>query len=170
MEEEEQYIDPSKNDVYCGIQIISEIIPPNNFGKGGLYLGRVHMVEREKQIQQMKIGAILSIIDTPVEIHPKRKIKHKFIQMEDEPEKDLSKFFDEANKFISDNLLHTNVFVHCQMGISRSSTIVIAYLMKQRKQNFQTTLEYVRSKRDCVDPNAGFQEQLKKWGQKLQLK
>ena len=37
----------------------------------------------------------------------------------------------ECIEFIDNNLKYGNVLVHCMMGISRSSTIVIAYLMKK---------------------------------------
>lgn len=52
------------------------------------------------------------------------------------------------------------VYVHCQAGISRSSTIVIAYLMKLYSQSFQKVLHYVRGVRKIVNPNEGFRLQL----------
>jgi len=42
------------------------------------------------------------------------------------------------------------------MGISRSSTIVLAYLMKKRKISFDDAMKFLTSKRNCVDPNSGF--------------
>ena len=41
-----------------------------------------------------------------------------------------AKYFDHCIEFIDYNIKKGNVLVHCMMGISRSSTIVIAYLMK----------------------------------------
>ena len=35
-----------------------------------------------------------------------------------------------AHGYIKANLEKTNVLVHCRMGISRSTTLVLAYLMK----------------------------------------
>jgi protein-tyrosine phosphatase len=42
-------------------------------------------------------------------------------------------------------------------GISRSSSCVIAYLMKEKGFNFLDALQYSRNKRNCVFPNIGFQ-------------
>jgi len=44
------------------------------------------------------------------------------------------------------------------MGISRSSTIVLAYLMKKRGLTYQYALDFILTKRDCVRPNSGFVE------------
>jgi predicted protein tyrosine phosphatase len=52
------------------------------------------------------------------------------------------------------------VLVHCAMGMSRSASLVIAYLMKHREMSFQNALQCVRSARNCVEPNAGFVRQL----------
>ena len=43
----------------------------------------------------------------------------------DIPGSDISLIFQETYQFIDDHLKTGNVLVHCMMGISRSSTIVI---------------------------------------------
>ena len=42
------------------------------------------------------------------------------------------------------------------MGISRSSTIVIAYLMKTNLWTFLKAFDYCKNKRDIVRPNPNF--------------
>ena len=61
------------------------------------------------------------------------------------------------------NGIDNKVFVHCKEGISRSATIVIAFLMrsKQFKFRFDEALKYVQTRRPIVDPNPGFRNQLK---------
>ena len=49
------------------------------------------------------------------------------------------------------------------MGISRSPSIVISYLMFKNKWNFKKTFNYVKNKRPEIQPNSGFVEQLKKF-------
>lgn len=51
------------------------------------------------------------------------------------------------------------VLVHCQMGISRSSTCAIAYLMINKKMSAADAIRTVRLRRDIL-PNVGFLEQL----------
>lgn len=57
----------------------------------------------------------------------------------------------------------TNVYVHCYAGVSRSVTIVVAYLMNCWKWNLKTALAFVQTKRIVAKPNDGFMEQLKKY-------
>jgi protein-tyrosine phosphatase len=44
--------------------------------------------------------------------------------------------------------------------MSRSATILIAFLMKEYKLRFKEAFEMVAKKRKCVDPNEGFRKQL----------
>jgi hypothetical protein len=53
--------------------------------------------------------------------------------------------------------------VHCFMGISRSSTIVMAYLIATTTMTPHEALAAVRSKRTIVRPNRGFMYQLQEY-------
>lgn len=46
------------------------------------------------------------------------------------------------------------------MGISRSASIVIAYLMKRDNLSYNEVFEIVKAKRDIIDPNLQFSEYL----------
>jgi protein-tyrosine phosphatase len=81
---------------------------------------------------------------------------------------DITAHFKKCFKFIDDNIIKGNVFVHCQMGISRSATIVIGYIMKTRGLGLDKVLtpgtqvlEKIKNKRPIVRPNQGFIMQLK---------
>uniref|UniRef100_A0A6G3MGC9 Protein phosphatase Slingshot homolog 3 (Trinotate prediction) n=1 Tax=Henneguya salminicola TaxID=69463 RepID=A0A6G3MGC9_HENSL len=88
----------------------------------------------------------------------------------DRPEVEIINYFDEAYRFIEKarfikNILtirinNTSVLVHCQMGISRSATIIISYLMKYYEWDAQLSLEFVKSRRPIVKPNCGFLKQI----------
>lgn len=60
-------------------------------------------------------------------------------------------------KYIDEN---KGVLVHCRAGVSRSASIVIAYLMKYHNLSFSQAQNYVRSRRSIINPNAGFITQL----------
>jgi len=49
---------------------------------------------------------------------------------------------------------------HSLAGVSRSSTIVVAYLMSVTDLDYRTLLDAVRGARSCASPNFGFQRQL----------
>jgi len=82
-------------------------------------------------------------------------IEYLKIIIDDSPEENISQYFEETNKFISEG----NVLVHCNKGISRSATIVIAFLMK--KMSYDKAFNLVKRKRHFIKPNAGFIKQLK---------
>lgn len=52
------------------------------------------------------------------------------------------------------------VFVHCMMGVSRSATLVLAFLMIVEGLRLQEAVAAVRPHRD-ICPNPGFLQQLR---------
>jgi protein-tyrosine phosphatase len=48
------------------------------------------------------------------------------------------------------------ILVHCHQGISRSATIIIAYVMRRDRLTLQKAYELVKSRRELVFPNYGF--------------
>ncbi|CAB4391177.1 unnamed protein product [Rhizophagus irregularis] len=95
------------------------------------------------------------------EIVPLRYLK---INITDDPSSNISKHFHECIDFI-ENAKSTNgrVYVHCLAGISRSTSIVIAYLMNSQKIHYNQAFNLVKEKRPNVKPNQGFVEQLRKF-------
>ncbi len=59
------------------------------------------------------------------------------------------------------------VLVHCMAGVSRSPTLVAAYLMHNRRITAAEALAYLKERRPCVDPNLGFRQQLLAWEAEL---
>jgi protein-tyrosine phosphatase len=62
----------------------------------------------------------------------------------------MEPYLDQAADYIDKHLRITNVLVHCMAGVSRSVTLVTAYLMKYRSMALQDALNYVRSRRPVV--------------------
>jgi protein-tyrosine phosphatase len=55
------------------------------------------------------------------------------------------------------------VYVHCRNGVSRSSTVVAAYLMQRHGWTLEQTLAEMRKKRPEVRPNPTFMPLLEAW-------
>ena len=53
--------------------------------------------------------------------------------------------------------------VHCSKGVSRSASIVIAYIMREMKASERGSSGNGQERRRCICPNAGFVEQLTLW-------
>ena len=90
------------------------------------------------------------------------KIPCKAIALNDEPTENIYLTFDDAFEIIHEALKENgNIYIHCIAGVSRSPTIVIAYLMRLNQWSVYESIEYVKSKRPMTDPNFGFIEQLR---------
>eukprot|EP00760_Papus_ankaliazontas_P032754 PhM_4_TR5953/c0_g1_i1/m.15810 len=55
------------------------------------------------------------------------------------------------------------VLVHCQMGVSRSASVVVAYVMKSQDLCLDSALALVKRQRPEVNPNTGFLRALVRW-------
>ena len=55
------------------------------------------------------------------------------------------------------------MLVHCQQGISRSSSFVIAFLMKEFGMTLEQAEEHTINMRDIVCPNHTFRKDLEKY-------
>lgn len=110
-------------------------------------------------IELLKALGITHIINCSIE-HP-NYFPNDFIYLRvpiyDHTSENIMKYFDETFEFIQKS---KKVLVHCHAGISRSSTIVIAYLMKKYSKDFRKVLKYVKNIRNIVNPNEGFRLQL----------
>jgi protein-tyrosine phosphatase len=69
---------------------------------------------------------------------------------EDHERFDLKRYFEKSNDFIKSTREETNILVHCMAGISRSVTLVLAYLMKHCKMSFEEAFDTVKKKRKIV--------------------
>lgn len=88
--------------------------------------------------------------------------------LEDFMEFDISKFFDESNNFIAQALANKGrVLVHCAMGVSRSATLVIAFIMFHMQLSFTRADRIIRKKHKEARPNFGFVTQLQAYDKLL---
>lgn len=76
---------------------------------------------------------------------------------------DLSQHFDNSNLFISNALKSdplNKIYVHCVCGVSRSVSIVCAYLIQEHGLTPFEAIKKIKSQRNCANPNDGFVAQL----------
>ena len=79
---------------------------------------------------------------------------HKY-ELADDYNCNISLYFDEIGEIINKADV---VLVNCAAGISRSSTIVIAYIMKYYKADLKKAFSFVKKKRNQICPNKKFME------------
>jgi protein-tyrosine phosphatase len=123
------------------------------------------------RLAHLKVTHILSVVFIPpaVNLIPKH-IKHLFLKADDKVTFNMTDYFEQACQFIND-ARRTNgvVLVHCLCGISRSSTICCAYLMKHHSMTVEQALVQLRSHRRIIRPNNGFLRQLIAYDEQLEM-
>ncbi|XP_022117408.2 dual specificity protein phosphatase 13 isoform X1 [Pieris rapae] len=96
-------------------------------------------------------------------------LRYKGFQLMDLPSTDISKYFHIAANFIDEGISRGGrVLVHCFMGVSRSATCALAFLMIKRGMTLSEALALVRSRRD-IHPNEGFIRQLRDLDRELRV-
>ena len=125
-----------------------------------LYVGNLKDSVDESQLNQNKITHIVSI-------HDKQKTKlpgrtYLCVEADDVDGYDITQHFQTCCQFIHDARVEdsNNVLVHCESGVSRSVTIIIAYLLMVTEHSWTDILTALRQVRPSATPNKGFKEQL----------
>ena len=160
----------------------------------GLYLGSVYHTHELPYLEYLGVKFIVSAIETkdfPAKLREiatvtnvetmstaetmataKLPIIVRHLDIKDDGSKEHKEKLGSVLNAIVDEL-HTQIengttcFVHCQFGISRSSTIVAAYLIKYKQYTASNAVEYLRSHRPQVNPKRNFMVLLKEYERSL---
>ncbi|CAF3832273.1 unnamed protein product [Rotaria magnacalcarata] len=126
-----------------------------------LYLGTGHQATNWKVIRDLKLTHIINISVEHQCVFPD-KIKYLHLQLEDMEDVLLKDRFDETIRFMDSAFQNPSnrILVHCNLGISRSTTLILSYLMKTYNATLLEAFKYLRHRRPIVCPNVGFLHQL----------
>jgi len=148
-------LDPSRNAAFG--RLASQITPR-------IYLSDYWSARDVGKLDSLGITHVISVVDfTPdlPDIVPQNHRLH--IALADVAEAKILDHLDATTAFILKALAESNanrVLVHCMQGISRSATVVCAYLVATTDLTAPKSIEYVQSIRGIVCPNIGFRRQL----------
>ncbi|UJR28598.1 hypothetical protein I4U23_009831 [Adineta vaga] len=133
-----------------------------------LYHGDIQHASNAKLLKELKIKHIIDVCDCELDKEILENFNVLWINLNDDFTADIKKHFDVTNKFLYDCKQNKEkVLVHCQMGISRSSSIVLAYLMKYHHDTLQKAYGYLLERRRVAGPNPSFLLQLIRYEKEL---
>ncbi|CAF3433051.1 unnamed protein product [Rotaria sp. Silwood1] len=133
-----------------------------------LYHGDLGHASNIKLLNQLGIRHIIDVCDCQLEKEILENFHVLWINLYDELRADIKKHFEETNEFLRVcKEKNEKVLVHCQMGISRSSSVVLAYLMKYHHDSLLKAYDYLLERRRIAAPNISFFLQLIRYEKEL---
>lgn len=143
---------------------VSEILPC-------LYISDLSFAENPASLSSYRITHVLSTLPDKIHIpsvHPPPSRLQ--IKVEDFPFAELAAHLPTTTAWIRDALKsspNARVLVHCGEGISRSVSVVAAFLIATYGWTPVEALQYIKSKRKVANPNFGFVQQLGEYARSL---
>ena len=138
-----------------------------------LYLSGDDVASNLDILKENKITHILNLTTTFANAFESQFV-YKTIKLDDKLNENIGKHFQDSFEFIENAFIQNSgnrVLVHCNMGVSRSPSFVIAYLMQKKVHNsYIDAYEHVANCRDIIYPNLSFVKQLSQLEKRLKTK
>ena len=135
---------------------INKIYPDRINGLDYVFLGSVRTAQCTEVYDDLGIRFVLTCGRGLEPVVPDAT-KWKELPLDDSPTEDISCFFDEAIEFVQRAIdSREGVLIHCFMGLSRSVTVEVAYLISTRGMTARQALDRIRETRVNAQPNKGF--------------
>lgn len=126
-----------------------------------LFLGSDLVARDRDALARNRITHVLNCVGFVCPEYFKPELTYKTLWLRDTPSEDItSVLYDVFDYFEEVRERKGRVFVHCCRGVSRSSSLVIAYLMWREGLGFDEAFRRVRAEREVTNPNFGFACQL----------
>jgi len=129
-----------------------------------MYLGTFESACNASDLRKLGINYILNCAYDCNNTQLPKGITELHLKVRDESDFEIFEYFEKANAFI--NKVRSKggiIFIHCKLGISRSPSFVLAYLIKYYNFSLQNALKFLRKRRPQVNPNEGFMNHLDKY-------
>ena len=131
-----------------------------NYIIDNIYLGDTNAAGNETYLEENNITVVVNCASGYSSNY--KRLKSLELNLKDYASENLFPKFDVAYKFVKE-YKENNILIHCLQGKSRSPSFVIFYLMKEKRWDYDTCMNFVKEKRPIVSPNAGFVTQLKEY-------
>lgn len=134
----------------------------------GLYVGDALAASSLTTLKHYKITHIL-VAGEELSVNFPEQFIYMQLPVADLSTFDIIQHFPASNLFI-EQALHENgrVLIHCKMGISRSTTLAVAFLISISRMPYEKAYRLVKKKHKGARPNEGFIAQLKDYEKHLQ--
>lgn len=126
-----------------------------------IYLGGDSVARNREILRQNGITHVLNCVGFVCAEYFKAHLVYKTLWLQDSPTEDITSILYDVFDYFEDvREQGGRVLVHCCQGVSRSTSLVIAYLMWREGQSFDDAFQFVKAARGIANPNMGFACQL----------
>ena len=129
-----------------------KIANSNNIDKitDKIYLGCEEGAKEYDFLKTEEIHNIISLIPEIIKFPEEMKIKCLNFPVENCLATGFFKSLKQCIEFIENS---DKLFIHCSCGVDKSPTIIIGYLMWKTHSSYDEVFNYVKEKRNCIEPN-----------------
>jgi len=131
-----------------------------------IYVGNYAASSDKKLLSEIGITHILISGVNMKAFYPDNFI-YKTIGLYDSEYTKITKYFSMSNEFIDEGNRQGKILVHCGAGISRSVSLVLAYMINNMKIPFSEAVYLLKSKRKVANPNPGFEKELRNYSYEI---
>eukprot|EP00898_Chlorokybus_atmophyticus_P007167 jgi/Chlat1/7451/Chrsp6S07459 len=129
-----------------------------------IYLGSDTVARNRDILRSYGITHVLNCAGHVCPDYFPNELRYKTLWLRDSPDEDLFSVLYDVFDFLEEIREQRGaVLVHCSQGVSRSTSLVIAYLMWRNNANYDDTFHLVKAVRGVANPNMGFACQLLQW-------
>ncbi|WRX14711.1 Dual specificity phosphatase [Theobroma cacao] len=126
-----------------------------------IFLGSDAVAKNREILRKNGITHVLNCVGFVSPEYFKNDLVYKTLWLQDSPSEDITSILYDVFDYFEDvREQGGRVLVHCCQGVSRSTSLVIAYLMWREGQSFEDAFQYVKAARGVTNPNTGFAFQL----------
>ena len=139
-----------------------EIKKSNNINKitDKIYLGDEDGAKEFDFLKNEQIHNELSLVPNPPKYPDDMNINLMHLNLEECLNIKILQHIKECIDFIDKS---DKIYVHCSCGINRGPAIVIGYLMWKTHSTYDDVFNYVKQRRECIEPDNLIIMQLKKF-------
>ena len=133
-----------------------------------IYLGSAFNAASKDILKDLGIKVVINMTKE-ISLYHQEDFKYLQYDLYDDNKGSIKKYLEQVYEEILNNQekdvdgnFKSNIFVHCYMGASRSASVVIYYLMRNKNYTFDESVELLKSKRGNVNPTFRFTKDLAK--------
>jgi len=139
----------------------------------GIMIGNAETILDIPYLKSHGVTHVLNTAEQHVEVNPseytRNGIQYYGFHVDDLPTSNISRYFTRTNDFLNRAVSSGGTaVVNCYMGLSRSTTCVLAYLMTKQNMGLHKALDMIKQNRK-VRPNEGFLRQLEELEMSLRM-